>query len=38
MFSTFGGRPIPIVFSDFIRKDAIDGSLWTLQVEFGGTF
>src|SRR5262249_43971612 len=35
MFSTFGGRPIPTVFSDFIFKDAINGSLWTLQVEFG---
>ncbi|MET4347081.1 peptidoglycan/LPS O-acetylase OafA/YrhL [Bradyrhizobium sp. RT9b] len=35
MFVTLGGRPVPTVFSDFIFKDAINGSLWTLPVEFG---
>ena len=34
MFSAFVGMPIPTVFSDFIFKDAINGSLWTLPVEF----
>lgn len=34
LFSAFIGRPIPGVFSDFIFKDAINGSLWTLPVEF----
>ncbi|WP_058534413.1 acyltransferase family protein [Legionella saoudiensis] len=34
LFSSFLGRPIPGVFSDFIFKDAINGSLWTLPVEF----
>jgi peptidoglycan/LPS O-acetylase OafA/YrhL len=33
-FSAFLGQPIPTVFADFIYKDAIDGSLWTLPVEF----
>lgn len=35
IFVTLGGGPVPTVFSDFIFKDAIDGSLWTLPVEFG---
>lgn len=34
LFSTFTGRPIPGVFSDFIYRDAINGSLWSLPVEF----
>ena len=34
MYSAFVGRAIPTVFSDFIYKDAINGSLWTLPVEF----
>ena len=34
LFSAFLGRPIPGVFSDFIFKDAINGSIWTLPVEF----
>lgn len=34
MFSSFIGRPIPDVFSDFLYKDAINGSLWSLPVEF----
>lgn len=34
MFSMFSGRAIPGVFSDFVVKDAINGSLWTLPVEF----
>jgi peptidoglycan/LPS O-acetylase OafA/YrhL len=34
MYSTFAGRVIPTVFSDFIYKDHINGSLWTLPVEF----
>jgi hypothetical protein len=33
-FATFGGRPIDGVFSDAIVKYAINGSLWTLPVEF----
>lgn len=33
-FSSFIGRPIPGVFSDFLFKDAINGSIWTLPVEF----
>lgn len=34
-FAVMQGRPIPTVFSDFIYKNAINGSLWTLPVEFG---
>ncbi|MGC1183500.1 acyltransferase family protein [Legionella sp.] len=34
LFSSFIGRPIPGVFSDFLYKDAINGSLWTLPIEF----
>ncbi|MEZ8128756.1 acyltransferase family protein [Enterovibrio norvegicus] len=34
MFSAFVGRPFPTVFSDFIYPNAINGSLWTLPVEF----
>lgn len=34
LFSAFIGRPIPGVFSDFIFKHAINGSLWTLPIEF----
>ena len=33
-YSFFIGRSIPDVFSDFIYKGAINGSLWTLPVEF----
>jgi len=34
MYVSFAGRPIPGVFSDFLCKDVINGSLWTLPVEF----
>lgn len=34
-FAVMQGRPIPTVFSDFIFKGAINGSLWTLPIEFG---
>lgn len=34
MYSSFMARPIPGVFSDFLCKDVINGSLWTLPVEF----
>ena len=34
LFTAFMGRTIPTVFSDFTFKDAINGSLWTLPVEF----
>lgn len=34
MYCIFFRRPIPGVFSDFLYKDAINGSLWTLPVEF----
>jgi peptidoglycan/LPS O-acetylase OafA/YrhL len=33
-FALFFGRPIPGVFSDFLFPNAINGSLWTLPVEF----
>jgi peptidoglycan/LPS O-acetylase OafA/YrhL len=33
-WSVFIGEPIPGVFSDFLRPNEIDGSLWTLPVEF----
>lgn len=32
--SLFIGNAIPSVFSDFLYRDAINGSLWTLPVEF----
>lgn len=35
LFFSFSGRPIEGVFSNFIFKDAINGSLWTLALEFG---
>lgn len=34
LFTVFMGRTIPTVFSDFTFKDAINGSLWSLPVEF----
>ncbi|KTC85385.1 MULTISPECIES: acyltransferase family protein [Legionella] len=34
MYSSFMAKPIPGVFSDFLCKDVINGSLWTLPVEF----
>ena len=34
MYTLFQGRPISTVFSDFIVPDAVNGSLWTLPVEF----
>lgn len=34
LYVSFMGGPIPGVFSDFLCKDAINGSLWTLPVEF----
>jgi peptidoglycan/LPS O-acetylase OafA/YrhL len=34
LFTAFMGRTIPTVFSDFTFKDAINGSLWSLPVEF----
>ena len=33
-YSTMFGNNIPTVFSDFTYKDAINGSLWTLPLEF----
>lgn len=34
MYIAFSSRPIPGVFSDFFCKGVINGSLWTLPVEF----
>lgn len=34
LLSMFDGRPIPGVFSDFVYPNALNGSLWTLPVEF----
>lgn len=34
LLSAFSGRSIPTVFSDFILPNALNGSLWTLPVEF----
>lgn len=34
-FAVMQGRMIPTVFAEFVYKNAIDGSLWTLPVEFG---
>jgi peptidoglycan/LPS O-acetylase OafA/YrhL len=34
-FAVLHGRLIPTVFSDFLYRDALNGSLWSLPVEFG---
>jgi len=34
LFTAFMGNTIPTVFSDFTYKNAINGSLWTLPIEF----
>lgn len=34
LFASLSGRYIPTVFDDFTFKSAINGSLWTLPIEF----